>query len=119
MKGIFVKVTFGDYGKHCEFKTDLEDLKENDWVICDSVNGMLLGQVQEMVTYSTRATKWIIQKVDLEDHERRIKLEKRKAVIKRKMDIKKKEIEEAAIYKMLAEKDEDMAQLLKEYEEME
>jgi len=26
MKGIFVKVTFGDYGKHYEFKTDTAQL---------------------------------------------------------------------------------------------
>lgn len=110
-------VKFDGSYKDYAFKTDLE-LQGGDTVVCDTTHGLSIGKVVGFQDSSNLATKWILCKVDLEKHEERIKKEKKLKEIKKKMDLRRKQHEEITFYKMIAEKDEEMANLLKEYEEL-
>jgi hypothetical protein len=71
----YVQIIFaGNYEAKYDFKTDL-DLKVDDPVVCDTARGYSVGKVVGFVENSTKATNWIVQKVDVEGHQARLKLE--------------------------------------------
>jgi uncharacterized protein (DUF1919 family) len=113
---ISFEVGYNHY-KPYDFKTDL-DLKEGDLVVCDTARGYNVGQVVGIKESSKSATKWIVCKVDLEAHQKRLEHEKKLAEIKAKMEQRRKKLESLQIYRMLAQEDPEMAKLLKEYEEL-
>jgi len=66
-----VQIAFaGNFERLYDFFTDL-DLKVGDPVVCDTFRGFSVGKVAEFVETSTKADKWIVQKVDVEGHEKR------------------------------------------------
>lgn len=115
-----VKYIDGFPHKTYDFFTDIEDLRVGDTVVVDSVNGLGLAKVELVVKQSpySKANKWIVQKVDLSSHEARIRKEKLASDLKKKMEARRKKLEQNAIYKMMAETDPEMAELLKQYEEV-
>jgi dolichyl-phosphate-mannose--protein O-mannosyl transferase len=116
-----VGVQFKGSSTEYTFFTDLEDLKVDDYVVCDTRIGVSLGQVANLYVseeQASKANKWIIQKVDMTAHEARMEKMKKAESIKRKMMNRKKKLEEEAIYQMMAKEDTEMAALLKEYKEL-
>jgi len=116
MKNAVVK--FQGTSKHYHFITDL-DLQEGDTVVCDTAVGITVAaviRIEEEV--SSLATKWIIDKVDIDTHKRRMELEAKKKDIKAKMEKRRKKLEDIAVFAILAKEDSDMAELLKEYQEI-
>jgi len=116
MKNAVVK--FQGTSKHYHFITDL-DLHEGDTVVCDTAVGITVAaviRIEEEV--SSLATKWIIDKVDIDTHKRRMELEAKKKDIKAKMEKRRKKLEDIAVFAILAKEDPDMAELLKEYQEI-
>jgi predicted GTPase len=114
-------VTFIHYNmKSYDFFTDIEDLKAGDTVVVDTQNGLQLAKVDMVYTEKTpgRATKWVVAKVDLSAHEARLEREKKAAELRKKLEARRKKLEEIAVYRMLAEQDPEMAEILKEYEEV-
>lgn len=100
------------------FKTDL-DLVFGQVVVCDTVNGYIVGTVSDISDdVDKKAKKWIVDVVDVRKHERRLKLEKKKDQIKKKLEDRRKQLQDISVYKILAEKDIEMSKLLKEYEEI-
>ncbi len=72
----YVQVIFaGNYEAKYDFKTDLE-LKIDDPVVCDTARGFSVGKVVGLLESSTKATNWIVQKVDVKGHQARLWLEK-------------------------------------------
>lgn len=70
---IIVQIAFaGNYETLYDFFTDL-DLSVNDPVVCDTVRGYSIGKVAGFVETSTKATNWIVQRVDVEGHQARMK----------------------------------------------
>ncbi|MEW5952657.1 MAG: DUF4326 domain-containing protein [Bacillota bacterium] len=68
-----VQVSFaGNLSYLYDFFTDL-DLQEGDPVVCDTVRGYSVGKAVGFVETSTKATNWIVQKVDVEGHRARMK----------------------------------------------
>ncbi len=61
-----------------DFFTDLE-LQVGDPVVCDTVRGYSVGKVIRFIERSSKATNWIVQKVDVEGHKRRLERERRLA----------------------------------------
>jgi hypothetical protein len=106
------------YGQSYDFFTDIEDLKIGDTVVVDSKYGLGLAKVELVMQQPqcTKDNKWVVQKVDLTAHEARLVKAQKLADIKRKMESRRKKLEEKAIYKMMAETDPEMAALLAEYE---
>lgn len=110
-----VVIDNGYASKRYYFITDLETLVEGDKVVADTVNGLVIGTFKGYVTEGTKPTKWIIGKIDLDKHEERKAKEKHLKDLKKKMDARRKKVEELEIYEILAGKDSDMAAMLAEY----
>jgi hypothetical protein len=73
----YAQVIFaGNYAAKYDFKTDIPDLKIDDPVVCATVRGYSVGKVIALPEKSTKATNWIIQKVDVERHKSLLKAEK-------------------------------------------
>lgn len=128
MKKLVASVSFPQnyHLKHYSFLTNIEDLKEGDKVVVDTVNGLQIvdfvkysGEDKEFgETFGNKTPKWIIQKVNLEEHNRRLETEKRVKDLKRKMELRRKKAEEVKIYEILAQADPEMAELLNEFKQL-
>jgi len=117
-----VQVTFNDrYGnksKDYSFKTNL-NLSAGDLVIVDtSTGGATLAYVSNTdITdgRSLKATRWVIQKVDMREHRKRIVKEAKLLALRERMDTRRVQIEDFSIYQHLAMADKKMAILWAEY----
>jgi uncharacterized membrane protein len=114
-----IRVEFRGTNTLYDFRSSL-DLKTGDAVVCDTIRGLVVGNVVAVLdTLTKNAVKMIVDKVDMDNYNKRLEIEKRKRMIKDKMVERRKEIEEKIIYKTLAEVDPMMAKLLNEYEKLE
>lgn len=104
--------------KMYSFYTDLE-LKKDDIVVCDTAYGYGIAKVVEENILNGQAKKWIIDRVNIDKHLERLAKEEKIKRIKGKMLQRKKQLEEKAIWEMLAKKDPEIARLLKELENLE
>ena len=98
-----------------------ESYEVNDYVVVNSGHhGFVIAQVTavEDVEGQVQYGREIICKVDMSAYEDRKARAKRKAELKGKMEAKVKELQETAIFEMLAEKDEELAKMLKELKEL-
>jgi hypothetical protein len=57
----------------------------------------------------------VVCKIDTTDYKARVETRKKAAELKAKMQERAKKLQDIAIYKMLAEKDDEMAQLLADF----
>jgi putative ribosome biogenesis GTPase RsgA len=108
--------------KRYAFKTDFKDLNVGDCVVVETSRGFAVGVVCEELFSSTdveRATAWVVSKVDLESHNKRLELEAEKNKVLEKLEERKKSLERVAVYQMLAEKDPEMKALLDSLNELE
>jgi len=72
----FVQVTFaGNNEVLYDFFTDLQ-LQVGDPVVCDTIRGFSVGKVIGFVETSTKADRWIVQKVDVKGHKKRLERER-------------------------------------------
>ena len=113
-----VKVEYPNYGsKTYNFLTDISDIKKGDMVVVETTTGSLsivnVIEVEEGITYP--AKRWIVDKIYLDAHKLRIAKTKQLAEVKKKLDAKKKELQDIAICEMLAEKDPEFREILAEY----
>lgn len=106
----------GNYtSKGYNFQTSDTLLEEGDKVVVDTANGLLVGTFQGYTEDAVKATKWLIQKINLIEHLERVEKENKLKELKKKMDARRKKVEELEIYEILAGKDSDMAELLADY----
>lgn len=111
-----VKVKFNGYGyKEYNFKCDIPDIKVGDMVIVDSSGYQVVKVVSVDENSDYPATKWVVAKVDMSHHLAKIEKDKKIAEVKKKLNAKKKELQDIAIYEMLAEKDPEFREILAEY----
>ena len=106
------------------FKTSVINLVVNDMVVVEDTNGYKLMKVTQPPLAKTlesktikkfnKATAWVVDKVDMAIHQHRIDSTDRKEFILKQLEEKKAQMEEVAIYKMLADQDADAALLLAE-----
>jgi sulfate adenylyltransferase subunit 1 (EFTu-like GTPase family) len=115
-----VGVQFKGHPTEYIFSTDIE-LKVGDMVVCDTRYGLSIGEVINLEVSEEQALKsckWIVQRIDMAAHEARLEKVKRVGDIKRKMNNRKKKLEEEAIYAWMAKEDKEMAALWAEYKEL-
>lgn len=106
------------HSKVYDFKTVL-DLEKGDVVVCDTRNGLELAQVVEMVVYATsKSSKWIVSKVDLDNHKKLLKEEKELEQVKAKLETRRKELMELKEFERWADEDATMSKLFKDYESL-
>ena len=103
------------------FKSFLE-LELDDIVVVDTRNGYGVAKVTDPKVVDKKvielANKWIISKVDLTEFEAAVKREEKLEELRKEMELRKSQVEADAVYRILAEKDEAMATLLKEFDEL-
>ena len=106
---------------------DEVDCKEGDLVIVDGKNGMAIVRVVEVMARSVLpkvikqfnlAKAWVVCKVEEEKHKQRAEATERKKFILRELEERKEQIEEIAIYDMLAKADPQAAKLLEELKKL-
>ena len=91
------------------------EVKKGDYVVVDTVNGFTLGVVVEEDMCSDKATKDVVDVVDMSDFYARKAKRERMAELKNKMDAKVKELQNIAIYEALAKNDPALASMLEEF----
>jgi hypothetical protein len=95
-------------------------LKEGDLVVVKSLNhGLGLAKVTEIVDATDIGTpREIVAKVDTADYDARVATRKTAAELKSKMEQRAKQLQDVALYQLLAEKDSEMAALLAQYRDL-
>ena len=118
-KIVGVKFDNSPYSKEYAFITYI-DVKIGDLVVVDTRNGFTLGTVTNL-TGSIPCKQELKEVVDVvnvsEFNARKEKAEKLKK-LKAKMDKRVKELQDIAVYEMLAEKDSELATMLAELKEL-
>lgn len=105
------KTSYQEY----DFITDLK-LKQGDYVVTDSANGYNVAEVIEIKELTNKSKRWIVCKIDVTAHKEKMKKEQEIKKVRDKLEKRRKQVEETEIYKMLAQKDVEMAKLLEEYD---
>lgn len=97
-----------------------EDYTEGDYVVVNTGHhGMAIAKVNSL--YADDKVEYgreIICKVDMTAYNDRKARAKRRAELKSKMEAKVKELQETAIFEMLAKEDAGLAEMLKEFKEL-
>lgn len=128
MKKLVAKVNFElaeggnpfNTAKSYAFLTEIEDLEKNDIVVVDTVNGLVLARFlkYDEIGDTTKSIKWIIQRVDLSTHNKRIEDARQIEVLKKKMEARRKKAQEIEIYAILAKEDPEMQAMLDQFREL-
>lgn len=72
-----VQVAFaGNHERLYDYFTDMGELESGDWVVCHTMSGYGVGRVVRYIETSTKAEKWIVQRVDVEGHRKRLESER-------------------------------------------
>ena len=98
-----------------------EDYAEGDYVVVHTGHhGMGIAKVKAMGTEDDKVEygREIICKIDMTAYNDRKARAKRRAELKGKMEAKVKELQETAIFEMLAKEDAGLAEMLKEFKEL-
>ncbi len=75
VKVALVKFHRGSFDQEYSYKTDIEDLKKDDVLVVQANNSYSIAIFQRYSTAKSRveqATKWIVQKVDVEEFETKL-----------------------------------------------
>jgi len=112
------KDKFGNLSKDYSFKTSL-NLNAGDIVVVDtSTNGATVAIVSNTnITdgRSLKATRWVIEKVDMTQHQARIAKEAKLLALREKLEVRRIQLEDTTVYANLAMHDQKMANLWQEY----
>lgn len=99
-----------------------DDIGVNDTVLCDTSNGYGVAKVTDIIPnkeYNGVApTKEIICKVDFSAFEQRQTNRKQAQELQKEMDKKVQEIQELALYEMMAAKDPELKEMLEHYKQL-
>lgn len=131
MKKVVAIVTFPDtdrfsasHGKEYNFVTDVEGLEKDNKVVVDTVNGL---KIATFVRYDDLGfgetgvktpSRWLISKVDLEAHTKRVEATAKIEKLKVMMETERKKAQELEIYEILAKQNPAMAALLEQFKEL-
>jgi hypothetical protein len=109
---------YNNPNKTYAYSTDVEEIAVGDTVVVESPSSgftcVKVTAIDESDTAVTKATKWVVCKVDAETYKARVEREKRKGVILAKLAKIQKEILERDMFSQLAALDTDAAKLVEE-----
>ena len=115
VKTVSVKFINGYASGIYDFKTNL-NLTEGDVVVCDTSRGYQVAEVVAVNNIASRkATKWVIDVVNINRHKARLAAEAEAKKIKTELDKRVKRFQESELLKIIAGRDKDVAILVAEY----
>jgi len=125
MKKVAIVQFNNDYHKKgYNFLCSIEGLQQGDTLVVDTVNGLGIAKFEKYDelgfghTGAAKPTKWVICKVPLEEHNKRIQAAEKANLLKKMMEEQRKKTEEIAIYEILAKENPEMQKMLDEYKEL-
>lgn len=116
-KIIGVKLANGNvYGFRCYD----DNVDVCDFVVVDTKNGLLVGEVMNLSHTIPKGVeiKEVVSKVDFTEFNERAYKRKKLNEIKTKMDARVKELQDIAVYEMLAKEDTELASMLSKLKEL-
>ena len=75
MKVVLVKFIHSSFDNSYSYKTNIDDLKENDYVVVQTQDEYSLAKVFRYTSNPDkvkRATKWVVQKIDIEHFKKKL-----------------------------------------------
>ena len=116
MKYVTVQLKGGCYSFRCFDEAEIGDI-----VVCDTVNGFVVGEVISLESSipEAKVLKEVVAIVDTRDFEDRKRNAERKSELKKKMDKKIKQLQDVTLYERFAEHDSELADMLAEYKTLE
>lgn len=111
-----ISVQFSDGGSFYSYLSDL-DFEAEDYAVVESPhNGLVVVKVKAVKedVRDGKAYKWIVDKVDVAGHYQRQENAKRAEYLKTRLQTMKKQVEEEAVWALLAERNPEAAALLQE-----
>lgn len=98
------------------------DVEVGDLVVVDTsttgYNVVMVSDIVEDPALQKKATKYLVQRVDILRYHEVIKKEKEIAAVKKAMDDRVRSLQETSIYEQLAKEDAQLAELLYQYKDM-
>jgi hypothetical protein len=118
MKTVSVKFATDYAHKAYAYMTDISDVAVGDTVVVESPHSgftcVKVTAIDESATAVTKATKWVVCKVDAEAYRARVEREKQKGVILAKLLKIQKEVLERDMFSQLAALDPEAATLVEQ-----
>ena len=112
-----------DFCGYSYFADSKDNIKKGDFVVVFARNTFKVARVVLFrgltATQRSKASKWVVQKVDIEQHEKRIKQEEITQEIKNALQEEKERMEDLFIYEKLAKDNSRIASLLEELKDVE
>lgn len=100
------------------YKTVLKDLKKDDLVVIETQNGYSVARVVRYLPNSNLAHQYVIQKVDLQEHEELLEKEMKASFLRAEIEERAEAIRERQELEALAKEDEKMKRLMAEMDEL-
>lgn len=115
-KIIGVKFEHSSYAKEYAFACYLDEIKVGDTVVVETVNGLQIATVTTLTGRlpNEKVLKEVVDKVDLTAFEERKKKAEKMKKLKAKIDKRVKQLQDIALYEMLAEKDPELRDMVSE-----
>lgn len=105
-------IKFPDTTNKFDFFFDDPTLCIGDQVVVDTQRGLSIGEVIMFKDASSRATAWVVQKVDLAAYNKRMEAFRKMKEVQMKLELCRKQLSDMVIYEQLAQSDPMMRQLL-------
>lgn len=113
------KVSFEDgKGWTYDFFTDLDYLVEKDKLVVDTRNGLAIATFVEYVEESDKASAWVVQKINMKRHTKRIKKYRKYNEIKSAIINRVENLGDYETYKILAKGDPIIKGLVEELDRL-
>lgn len=87
-------------------------------VVKTAHHGLSIAKVTGFIESDEELTREIVCKADFTDYNKRVEARKRMAELKDLMNTRAKQLQDVALFKMLAKEDADMAAMISEYEKL-
>jgi len=128
-----IVVNYEGSSKNYSFKSNGIIVQPGDKVVVDDSTGFKIVTVVEQIfktndasvlmdkrkiTLFNKANAWVVDRIDTTKHDQRIASTERAEFLKNQLEAKKAQMEEIAVYKMLADSDPEAAKLLAELQDL-
>lgn len=97
---------------------DLSVVEGDICVVKTAHHGFSIAKVTGFITSDEELTREIVCKADFTDYNARVEARKRIAELKDLMNTRAKQLQDVALFKMLAKEDADMAAMINEYDKL-